>query len=193
MKTLANASLITFLLVLSGCSTFGADKKLATSTAVQTAALKGELEKFRKYQAFVAQARLESIERTESLRNRLLLRAGLNDKLLAAAGETSHIQLRKKIDKLLIDIKKQNDQHQIEKAKLRKDLQSVVSVVSIPAKQLLKVQKGLTQLGREVSQADTLRYLAKFINEIKVETEKLQNNAEAKLVETDENIGADSN
>ena len=192
MNNVINSSLIAFLLILCGCGTPNADKKLAISTAVQTAALKGELESFRKNQAFVAQARLNSIERTESLRNRLNLKAGLNNKLLDAAGEKNHVLLRKKINNLLLEIKKQNKQQQAQQKNLKDDLDSVVSVVPVPSEQLLKVQNGLTQLGNEVSRTDTLRYLAKFVNEIKIESEKLQNNAQDALSEDTNNADADS-
>ena len=173
------------LLISTACSTFKSDKQLSLSTAVQTAALGSELERFRKHQAFVADARLSSILRNEGLRIRAVTGQELRNEILIASGETAHVQLRKKLMELLSETKKLAEKEKQEIESFNTELQSVVSPISIPVAQIGIVQTGLAQLGREVSNSERLRLLGKFIEEVRLASDRLQDEAASMLTDND--------
>jgi hypothetical protein len=160
------AAVLSAALLMGGCATPQSALDQANNAAMLTASLNAELVNFRKTQAAIAQARLDSVKRQRATMARYDTDARFEERVNSAAGAT-------KGARLIGELRDLSDS----RIKDEKDLRAALSELEVSFSKLLDplpdesadvqaTQKALAVMGEELSPTDRLKMAAAFASDV---------------------------
>ena len=151
----------------SGCSTTKAARDQANSGAALTVSLEKELAEFRRAQAAVASARVESIRLQRQRLATYSADSALDERILKASGKTDSAKLYTLL-KELVEARAADDRgRQAELRAIDEQLAKIVAAIPDNAAPLEATRKSLLVLGKELSPKDRVALALAFASEIK--------------------------
>ena len=168
--------------VLSACSTPQAALDQANNGAALTASLESELREFRRVQAEIAKARIESMRRQNTRLATYEVDAAFEGRVQEVAGKTGQSQLYAKLKELADSRVKDEKDIQAKLAKADESFAKLLSPLPESSGKLTATQQALMTLGEQLSYKERIELTASFVKTIKKSVEdnkKKINDAEA--------------